>query len=58
MLIQHSSLHHIVEQGIIYMNKEEPIQKPRNYKGLFNLQHVQLRNNIERAIGILKKRFS
>uniref|UniRef100_A0A0A8XZF6 Uncharacterized protein n=1 Tax=Arundo donax TaxID=35708 RepID=A0A0A8XZF6_ARUDO len=28
-----------------------------NYKGLFNHRHALLRNHIERAIGVLKKRF-
>jgi hypothetical protein len=43
--------YHLQEQG-------RTNQKPRNYKDLFNLRHAQLRNHIERAIGILKKRFS
>jgi hypothetical protein len=42
--------YHLQEQG-------RAKQKPRNYKELFNLRHAQLRNHIERAIGILKMRF-
>ncbi|WVZ71713.1 hypothetical protein U9M48_020265 [Paspalum notatum var. saurae] len=33
-------------------------QHPRNYEELFNHRHAILRNHIERAIGVLKKRFS
>jgi hypothetical protein len=43
-------MYHLQEQG-------RTNQKPQNYKELFNLQHAQLRNHIERTIGILKKRF-
>ncbi|KAL6890595.1 hypothetical protein ACP4OV_008850 [Aristida adscensionis] len=32
-------------------------QRPSNYKELFNHRHAVLRNHIERAIGVLKKRF-
>ncbi|XP_037448151.1 putative nuclease HARBI1 isoform X1 [Triticum dicoccoides] len=32
-------------------------QRPRNRRELFNLRHAQLRNHIERIIGIVKKRF-
>ena len=42
--------YHLQEQG-------RANQKPRDYKELFNLRHAQLRNHIERAIGILKMRF-
>jgi hypothetical protein len=42
--------YHLQEQG-------RANQKPQNYMELFNLRHAQLRNHIERAIGILKKRF-
>lgn len=42
--------YHLQEQG-------RANQKPRNYKELFNLRHAQLRNHIERSIGILKMRF-
>ncbi|XP_066317791.1 uncharacterized protein [Miscanthus floridulus] len=42
--------YHLQEQG-------RANQKPRDYKELFNLRHAQLRNHIERAVGILKMRF-
>ena len=32
-------------------------RRPQNYKELFNLRHASLRNVIERAFGIVKKRF-
>jgi hypothetical protein len=32
-------------------------RRPNNYKELFNHHHAVLRNHIERAIGVLKKRF-
>ena len=31
--------------------------RPQDYKELFNYQHAQLRNVIERTFGVLKKRF-
>ncbi|XP_066160728.1 uncharacterized protein [Oryza sativa Japonica Group] len=42
--------YHLKEQG-------RANQKPQNYKELFNLRHAQLKNHIERAIGVLKMRF-
>jgi hypothetical protein len=42
--------YHLQEQG-------RASQKPQNYKELFNLRHAQLRNHIERIIGILKMRY-
>jgi hypothetical protein len=32
-------------------------RQPHNKEELFNLRHVQLRNHIERAFGMIKKRF-
>uniref|UniRef100_A0A452YXF3 DDE Tnp4 domain-containing protein n=1 Tax=Aegilops tauschii subsp. strangulata TaxID=200361 RepID=A0A452YXF3_AEGTS len=32
-------------------------QRPQCYKELFNLRHAQLRNHVERIIGILKARY-
>ena len=32
-------------------------QRPQNMKELFNLRHAQLRNDIERIFGIVKRRF-
>ena len=42
--------YHLQEQG-------RAQQKPQSYQELFNLRHAQLRNHIERIIGILKKRY-
>lgn len=42
--------YHLNEQG-------RARQKPQNHKELFNLRHAQLRNHIERIIGIWKMRF-
>lgn len=46
-------------RGVRYHLKEfgRGQQRPRNYKELFNHRHAILRNHIERAIGVLKKRF-
>jgi hypothetical protein len=46
-------------RGVRYHLKEfgRGHQRPRNYKELFNHRHAVLRNHIERAIGVLKKRF-
>lgn len=46
-------------RGVRYHLKEfgHGHQRPRNYKELFNHRHALLRNHIERAIGVLKKRF-
>ena len=42
--------YHLQEQG-------RAGQKPQNHKESFNLRHAQLRNHIERIIGILKMRY-
>ncbi|XXG56809.1 hypothetical protein AAC387_Pa03g4129 [Persea americana] len=46
-------------RGIRYHPKEfaRGREAPRNEKELFNLRHSSLRNAIERAFGVLKKRF-
>lgn len=46
-------------RGVRYHLKEfkRGQRRPRNYKELFNLRHAILRNYIERALGVLKKRF-
>ncbi|BAH93376.1 Os06g0190900 [Oryza sativa Japonica Group] len=46
-------------RGVRYHLKEfgRGQQRPRNYKELFNHRHAILRSHIERAIGVLKKRF-
>ena len=40
-----------------YHLKEYYVLPPENAKELFNLRHVLLHNAIERAFGVLKKRF-
>ena len=44
-------------RGVRYHLKEYSVRSPENAKELFNLQHASLRIAIERAFGILKKRF-
>lgn len=47
-------------RGVRYHLREFAValnSRPSNYKELFNLRHSQLRNVIERAFGVLKKRF-
>ncbi|XP_056685325.1 uncharacterized protein [Spinacia oleracea] len=45
-------------RGVRYHLKEYSSRAPENAKELFNLRHASLRNAIERALGVLKKRFS
>ena len=40
-----------------YHLKEYSIRPPENAKELFNLRHASLHNAIEKAFGVLKKRF-
>jgi hypothetical protein len=45
-------------RGARYHLKEYSARNPpQNFKELFNLRHSSLRNAIERAFGVLKKRF-
>jgi hypothetical protein len=46
-------------RGVRYHLKEFGIanQRPQNARELFNLRHSSLRNIVERAFGVLKKRF-
>ena len=44
-------------RGVHYNLKEYSVRPPENAKELFNLQHALLCTAIERAFGILKKRF-
>ncbi|XP_059288958.1 uncharacterized protein LOC132042434 [Lycium ferocissimum] len=44
-------------RGERYHLKEYSRNPPRNPRELFNLRHASLRNAIERAFGVLKKRF-
>jgi hypothetical protein len=45
--------------GVRYHLKEfgHGHQRPQNHKELFNHRHVVLRNHVERALGVIKKRF-
>nr|XP_043624113.1 putative nuclease HARBI1 [Erigeron canadensis] len=45
-------------RGVRYHLKEYSSRGPRNKRELFNLRHASLRNSIERAFGVLKKRFA
>ena len=40
-----------------YHLKEYGVHQPENAQEVFNLRHSSLRNAIERAFGVLKKRF-
>ena len=44
-------------RGVRYHLKEYSSKGPENAKELFNHRHASLRNAIERAFGVLKKRF-
>ncbi|GJV72015.1 putative nuclease HARBI1 [Tanacetum coccineum] len=44
-------------RGVRYHLKEYSARAPQNSRELFNLRHASLRNSIERAFGVLKKRF-
>ena len=44
-------------RGVRYHLKEYSVRPPENAKELFNLRHALMRNAIERAFGVLKKRF-
>lgn len=44
-------------RGVRYHLKEYSSHPPENPKELFNLRHASLRNAIERAFGVLKRRF-
>ena len=44
-------------RNVRYHLKEYSSQQPQNFRELFNLRHSSLRNAIERAFGVLKKRF-
>uniref|UniRef100_A0A803L9I9 Nuclease HARBI1 n=2 Tax=Chenopodium quinoa TaxID=63459 RepID=A0A803L9I9_CHEQI len=45
-------------RGVRYHLKEYSFRAPENAQELFNLRHASLRNAIERAFGVLKKRFA
>nr|XP_043609784.1 putative nuclease HARBI1 [Erigeron canadensis] len=45
-------------RGVRYHLKEYSSRAPQNTRELFNLRHASLRNAIERAFGVLKKRFA
>nr|KAJ0223560.1 hypothetical protein LSAT_V11C200090390 [Lactuca sativa] len=44
-------------RGVKYHLKEYSMRGPQNSKELFNLRHASLHNAIERAFGVLKRRF-
>ncbi|KAL4561033.1 hypothetical protein LXL04_033194 [Taraxacum kok-saghyz] len=44
-------------RGVRYHLKEYSARPPKNARELFNLRHASLRNAIERAFGVLKRRF-
>ncbi|XP_023745772.1 uncharacterized protein LOC111893928 [Lactuca sativa] len=44
-------------RGVRYHLKEYSARAPKNAKELFNLYDVSLRNAIEQAFGVLKRRF-
>ncbi|KAF8376684.1 hypothetical protein HHK36_031647 [Tetracentron sinense] len=44
-------------RGVRYHLKEYSNHSPENEKELFNLRHSSLRTTVERAFGVLKKRF-
>nr|KAJ0199524.1 hypothetical protein LSAT_V11C600309230 [Lactuca sativa] len=44
-------------RGVRYHLKEYSMRGPQNSKELFNLRHASLHNAIERAFGVLKRRF-
>ena len=44
--------------GVRYHLKEYSMRLPENQQELFNYCYASLRNVIERAFGVLKKRFS
>ena len=44
-------------RGVRYHLKEYSSKGPKNAKELFSHRHASLRNAIERAFGVLKKRF-
>ena len=48
-------------RGVRYHLKEfqagNPLGRPNNREELFNLRHASLRNQVERAFGVMKKRF-
>ncbi|KAJ9539206.1 hypothetical protein OSB04_031939 [Centaurea solstitialis] len=55
--LPHRSLLIAPYRGVRYHLKEYSTRAPQNARELFNLRHASLRNAIERAFGVLKKRF-
>ncbi|KAI3508729.1 hypothetical protein L1887_23742 [Cichorium endivia] len=55
--LSHTSTLMTPYRGARYHLKEYSTRAPENSKELFNLRHASLRNAIERAFGVLKKRF-
>ncbi|XP_023765600.1 uncharacterized protein LOC111914097 [Lactuca sativa] len=55
--LPHSTILMAPYRGVRYHLKEYSTRAPQNAKELFNLRHASLRNAIERAFGVLKRRF-
>ena len=55
--LPHTSTFIAPYRGVRYHLKEYSARAPQNARELFNLRHASLRNSIERAFGVLKKRF-
>nr|KAJ0214489.1 hypothetical protein LSAT_V11C400206730 [Lactuca sativa] len=55
--LPHTSKVMVPYRGVRYHLKEYSMRAPQNSKELFNLCHASLRNAIERAFGVLKRRF-
>ncbi|CAI9286136.1 unnamed protein product [Lactuca saligna] len=55
--LPHSTILMAAYRGVRYHLKEYSTRAPQNARELFNLRHASLRNAIERAFGVLKRRF-
>ncbi|CAI9260811.1 unnamed protein product [Lactuca saligna] len=55
--LPHSTILMAPYRGVRYHLKEYSTRAPQNARELFNLRHASLRNAIERAFGVLKRRF-
>ncbi|CAI9295162.1 unnamed protein product [Lactuca saligna] len=55
--LPHSTILMAPYRGVRYHLKEYSTRTPQNARELFNLRYTSLRNAIERAFGVLKRRF-